>query len=168
MENNAITLEEMIYQTINVGGVMDPDQKRKATQNIVDRIHVALIAAVYAGHIEGDERVVPKFNGIGADSYQHREEYMNYAANFDFPRNSEGKIESDTVFNEVCDYMWRNYCVPQVYQPRYTPTCPHGCEDCVYDPAYIKTHYPEWYESLGCPTTCENCPDGERYDDEDK
>ena len=162
------TMENMIHAAIEVA-IEHPNMPREElVQNIIDRIHVALIAAVYAGHIEGDERVVPKFNGIGADSYQHREEYMNYAANFDFPRNSEGKIESDTVFNEVSDYMWRNYCVPQVYQPRYTPTCPHGYEDCVYDPAYIKTHYPEWYEDLGCPTTCENCPAGERYDDEDK
>lgn len=159
------TIENMIHAAIEAA-IECPNMSREGlVQNIVDRIHVALIAAVYAGHIEGDERVVPKFNGIGADSYQHREEYMNYAANFVFPRNSEGKIESDTVFNEVSDYMWRNYCDPQ---PRYTPTCPHGCEDCVYDPAYIKAHHPEWYESLGCPTTCENCPAGERYDDEDK
>jgi hypothetical protein len=162
------TMENMIHAAIEAA-IECPNMSREGlVQNIIDRIHVALIAAVYAGHIEGDERVVPKFNGIGADSYQHREEYMNYAAKFDFPRNSEGKIESDTVFNEVSDYMWRNYCDPQVYQPLYTPTCPHGYEDCVYDPAYIKKHYPEWYEDLGCPTTCENCPAGERYDDEDK
>ena len=162
------SLEEQIRIAMSMGAKILPETREAMVQDIVNRIHVALIAAVYAGHIEGDERVVPKFNGIGADSYQHREEYMNYAANFDFPRNSEGKIESDTVFNEVCDYMWRNYCVPRVYQPRYTPTCPHGYEDCVYDPAYIKTNCPEWYESLGCPTTCDNCPAGERYDDEDK
>ena len=162
------TMENMIHTAIEAA-IECPNMSREGlVQNIIDRIHVALIAAVYAGHIEGDKRVIPKFNGIGADSYQHREEYMNYAANFDFPRNSEGKIESDTVFNEVCDYMWRNYCEPQVYQPLYTPTCPHGYMDCVYDPAYIKTHCPEWYQDLGCPTTCEDCPAGERYDDEDK
>ena len=108
MENNAITLEEMIFQSINVGGILDPKQKRKATQNIVDRIHVALIAAVYAGHIEAAAET-NNFNGIGADSFQHREEYMNYAANFDLPRNEEGQIESDTVFNVVSEYMWDTY-----------------------------------------------------------
>ena len=162
------TFEDLIRTLIKRASYLGASACWPLADDIVNRIHVALIAAVYAGHIEGDVRVMPKFNGIGADSYQHREEYMNYAANFDFPRNSEGKIESDTVFNEVSDYMWHNYCDPQVYQPRYMPTCPHGCEDCVYDPAYIKTHYPEWYESLGRPTTCENCPNGERYDNEDK
>ena len=50
----------------------------------------------------------------------------------------------------------------------YVPTCPHGCCDCVYDPAYIRKHYPDWWKDLGMPTSCENCPNGERYDDEDK
>ena len=163
-----MTFKEVIDNAIENAHYLGDTQTEEALKELENRIHVALIAAVYAGHIEGDERVVPKFNGIGADSYQHREEYMNYAAKFDFPRNSEGKIESDTVFNEVSDYMWRNYCDPQVYQPLYTPTCPHGYDDCVYDPAYIKRHYPEWYEDLGCPTTCEDCSAGERYDDEDK
>lgn len=132
------TMENMIHAAIEAAIECPNISREGLVQNIIDRIHVALIAAVYAGHIEGDEKVVSKFNGIGADSYQHREEYMNYAANFVFPRNSEGKIESDSVFNEVSDYMWRNYCDPQ---PLYTPICPHGYED---------------------------CPAGERYDDEDK
>jgi hypothetical protein len=162
-------MENMIHTAIEAA-IECPNMSREGlVQNIIDRIHVALIAAVYAGHIEGDVRVVPKFNGIGADSYQHREEYMNYAANFVFPYDDEGKIESDTVFNEVSDYMWDKYSTPiRMMEEKYTPTCPHGYEDCVYDPAYIKTHYPEWYEDLGCPTTCEDCPAGERYDDEDK
>lgn len=162
------TMENMIDAAIEAATKCPNISREGLVQNIIDRIHVALIAAVYAGHIESNENVKNKFNGIGADSYQHREEYMNYAANFDFPRDSEGKIESDTVFNEVSDYMWRNYCDPQVYQSLYTPTCPHGYMDCVYDPAYIKANYPEWHEDLGCPTTCEDCLTGERYDDEDK
>lgn len=30
----------------------------------------------------------------------------------------------------------------------YTPVCPRGYTDCVYDPAYIKFSSPEWYKEL--------------------
>jgi hypothetical protein len=50
---------------------------------------------------------------------------------------------------------------------RYEPSCKFGYEDCVYDPNYIKYHYPDWYKSLGSPTECK-CEDGNGYDDEDK
>lgn len=50
----------------------------------------------------------------------------------------------------------------------YIPTCPHGYCDCVYDPAYIRKYYPDWWKDLGMPTSCKNCPNGEKYDDEDK
>lgn len=50
----------------------------------------------------------------------------------------------------------------------YRPTCPHGNIDCVYDPAYVRRYYPDWWVKLGMPTSCQNCPNGERYDDEDK
>lgn len=56
---------------------------------------------------------------------------------------------------------------------RYRPTCVHGCTDCIWDPAYIYATYPSWYkrlygESKPAEVACENCADGERYDDEDK
>ena len=53
----------------------------------------------------------------------------------------------------------------------YNPVCPFGYDDCVWDPAYIKANYPEWYtklygdktpEEVGCDT--DSC----FYDDEDK
>lgn len=60
----------------------------------------------------------------------------------------------------------------------YKPTCPHGYEDCIHDPAYIKATYPKWYSELfgdtepvdvACSTGAEGyCKKGERYDDEDK
>lgn len=50
----------------------------------------------------------------------------------------------------------------------YVPTCPHGYSDCVCDPAYIRRYHPDWWKDLGMPTSCENCPNGEGYDDEDK
>lgn len=106
------TMENMIHAALETA-IECPNMSREGlVQNIIDRIHVALIAAVYAGHIESNESVVPKFNDIGADSYQHREEYMNYAANFVFPYDDEGKIASDTVFNEVSGYMWDKYSTP--------------------------------------------------------
>lgn len=56
---------------------------------------------------------------------------------------------------------------------KYRPTCVHGCTDCIWDPAYIYATYPNWYKKLYGETkpaevACENCADGERYDDEDK
>ena len=63
----------------------------------------------------------------------------------------------------------------------YMPTCPRGYTDCVYDPAYIHFHYPDWYKKLYGDKTpeeaAEKCrqkviedPDEENYcyDDEDK
>jgi hypothetical protein len=55
----------------------------------------------------------------------------------------------------------------------YKPNCPHGYEDCVWDPMYIYSTYPKWYASLYGDkkpeeVVCDNCKDGERYDDEDK
>lgn len=56
---------------------------------------------------------------------------------------------------------------------KYRPTCVHGCTDCIWDPAYIYATYPNWYKRLygeakPVEVACENCADGERYDDEDK
>lgn len=63
----------------------------------------------------------------------------------------------------------------------YVPVCPRGYLDCVYDPAYIHFHYPDWYKELYGDKTpeeaAEKCrqkmledPDEENYcyDDEDK
>lgn len=60
----------------------------------------------------------------------------------------------------------------------YTPTCRHGRDDCIHDPAYIKATYPEWYAELYGDLTpkeaaqdsrgCAMCKEGELYDDEDK
>ena len=60
---------------------------------------------------------------------------------------------------------------------RYKPACKYNFEDCIFDPAYIKATYPEWYIELYGDKTieeaiatgdCRNCIDGNRYDDEDK
>ena len=64
---------------------------------------------------------------------------------------------------------------------KYTPTCPRGYTDCVYDPAYIKFNHPEWYQHLygdktpeeasyECQELMKKDPNEEYhcYDDEDK
>jgi hypothetical protein len=62
----------------------------------------------------------------------------------------------------------------------YRPTCKFGWDDCIYDPAYIYSTYPDWYKSLYGDMTpeeaaskfkkscCFNCTNGDLYDDEDK
>ena len=61
----------------------------------------------------------------------------------------------------------------------YRPTCKFGWDDCIYDPAYIYSTYPEWYKTLYGDQTpeeatkfakscCFNCTNGDLYDDEDK
>lgn len=62
----------------------------------------------------------------------------------------------------------------------YKPTCKFDCGDCIYDPAYIHTTYPEWYKELYGAispeeaaalqnSTCSICSEDDyRYDDEDK
>lgn len=60
---------------------------------------------------------------------------------------------------------------------QYTPTCPFGYNDCISDPAYIRTYHPEWWIELGRPTQCGSEYNQEEadamgwcqyYDDEDK
>jgi hypothetical protein len=48
----------------------------------------------------------------------------------------------------------------------YKPVCPRGYTDCVYDPAYIKHHHPEWYADLYGDKTPEEAihEEGECYD----
>ena len=74
--------------------------------------------------------------------------------------------------------------LPVDKEPEYTPVCPRGYTDCVWDPAYIKFHDPEWYEELyggitpeeaahkenGCYDRVKEDPDMKYYcyDDEDK
>ena len=73
---------------------------------------------------------------------------------------------------------------PQFVFTEYKPVCPRGYADCIYDPAYIKFHYPSWYEELygnmspedaihkegGCCDKVKEDPEEENYcyDDEDK
>lgn len=72
---------------------------------------------------------------------------------------NEKELEEKIIGFPVLTYSEKGY---------YYPSCPYGYNDCVCDPMYIKEHYPEWYKDLGSPTKCEDCVDGEGYDDEDK
>lgn len=80
------------------------------------------------------------------------------------------QIVEEEVFSEtICMDEGPN----QFKTIKYRPTCVHGCTDCIWDPAYIYATYPSWYERLYGEASpedaqCENCLNGERYDDEDK
>lgn len=64
------------------------------------------------------------------------------------------------------EYQWT---INNKHEEEYfKPACKYGYTDCVCDPMYIKTTHPEWWKDLGCPTTCDDCDDGDGYDDEDK
>lgn len=85
------------------------------------------------------------------------------------PKREETKRENTTIAMEGPN---------RFKEAKYTPTCPHGYDDCIYDPAYIKASSPEWYVTLygdKAPEevardagSCGRCIDGEFYDDEDK
>lgn len=72
---------------------------------------------------------------------------------------NEKELQENIIGNPILTYTDKGY---------YYPSCPYGYNDCVYDPMYIKEHYPDWYKDLGCPTDCEACEGGSEYDDEDK
>lgn len=61
--------------------------------------------------------------------------------------NTIGKIKELIVENEQLKSKYENAPI-NPSEPKYTPTCPRGYTDCVYDPAYIKLNYPDWYKEL--------------------
>lgn len=78
-------------------------------------------------------------------------------------------IEEEMLSETICMDEGSN----QFKTVKYRPTCVHGCTDCIWDPAYIYATYPNWYKKLYGEAkpeevACENCKEGERYDDEDK
>ena len=82
--------------------------------------------------------------------------------------SKDGVSMSDVSNMNVTPMGDNGRCYVRGFNGWYMPSCVHGYRDCVYDPAYIKNSDPEWWEELGCPTSCEDCEDGDRYDDEDK
>ena len=90
-----------------------------------------------------------------------------------------GKCEKCVTDKSNCDRCKDNpkYAdYPKVsFYSEYISLCPQGYKDCVYDPAYIKHHYPEWYEDMWRDKTPEEivkekCDPDDKYcyDDEDK
>ena len=105
----------------------------------------------------------------------------------EFPRGYDSKTCTDKwnnrdrnrvkpieiVPNDLSETMCMDEGPNQFKHVYYKPNCPHGYEDCVWDPMYIYSTYPKWYKSLYGEAdprtiTCDNCKNGERYDDEDK
>lgn len=117
--------------------------------------------------------------------------------NFDVKSNNEIEELAHTILDfvhtkhnqfsmqDLAEYLhtagWRKQVVySSVECQKYTPTCKYGYEDCVWDPAYIKYHHPDWYSrlygnispeeaSLVPGHSCMSCADNNfLYDDEDK
>jgi hypothetical protein len=91
--------------------------------------------------------------------------------------NGRNKITSTRVDKDPYEGLEKTLCMDagpnQFKDVYYKPTCPHGYTDCIWDPAYIYATYPNWYKKLWGDTLpeenpCDQCPNGERYDDEDK
>lgn len=57
------------------------------------------------------------------------------------------KCLADRSLCEVCrdNPKYKDYPKESHFQD-YIPTCPQGYKDCVFDPAYIKLYYPDWYK----------------------
>ena len=75
------------------------------------------------------------------------------------------KSEAIEIFSERGDLIYlgsaKDDSIKDTTANGYNPVCPIGYTDCVYDPAYIQYHYPDWYKDLyGKEYYC--------YDDEDK
>lgn len=87
------------------------DENIKNLSTIENTILVALCAAVYAGNIEAEEKGFE--NEFGADSLNHRNEYLAFAEQYDLPYNDDGLIATDAVYDNVSDYMRKKYAVKE-------------------------------------------------------
>ena len=53
------------------------------------------------------------------------------------------------LMNDIKDYVKRLKDSPVETLPLdYTPVCPKGYTDCIWDPAYIQFNHPKWYKEL--------------------
>lgn len=75
--------------------------------SIENTILVALVAAVYAGNIESDGKGF--IDDFGADSLEHRREYLAMAEQYDLPYTEDGKISSEDVYNDISDMVHNKY-----------------------------------------------------------
>lgn len=87
------------------------DENIKNLSTIENTILVALCAAVYAGNIEAEEKGFE--NEFGADSLNHRNEYLAFAEQYDLPYNDDGLIATDAVYDNVSNYMREKYAVKE-------------------------------------------------------
>lgn len=65
----------------------------------------------------------------------------------------------------------RNATLKDFFKDRgYAPTCPHGYDDCILDPAYLIYMKYNKIEDFDYDISegCNDCDNGEWYDDEDK
>lgn len=98
-EAEAVTETEML--------VYDMEQSVERLENVEYTIICAIMAGVYAGNIEAEEKGL--FDGIGADTIKHCYEYLALAEQYDLPWNEDNEIATDCVHNDISDLMWMNY-----------------------------------------------------------
>lgn len=85
----------------------DVDKSIERLSSIENTVLVALVAAVYAGNLESDGKA---FNGdFGADSLDHRREYLAMAEQYDLPYTKDGLISSEDVYNDISDMVQKKY-----------------------------------------------------------
>ena len=70
-------------------------------------IRVALMAAVYAGDIEGSGWGFE--NEFGADSLSHLDEYLKIAEQYKLPFDDDGKIATDCVHTDISNIVHGKY-----------------------------------------------------------
>lgn len=91
--NGTLTDTEILIEDIN--------NSIERLSSIEDTVLVALVAAVYAGNIESDGK---GFNGdFGADSLEHRREYLAMAEQYDLPYTEDGRISTEDVYNDISE-----------------------------------------------------------------
>lgn len=85
----------------------DIDKSIERLSSIEDTVLVALVAAVYAGNIESDGKGF--VDDFGADSLEHRREFLAMAEQYDLPYTEDGKISSEDVYNDISAMVQKKY-----------------------------------------------------------
>ena len=123
-------------------------------EEVKARIHVAIIAAVYAGGT--DALGVGFIDEFGADSYQHRTEYLDYAANYD-----KDLYDSVELYNTIAEHVDNTYAHLEP-QPKIV-RCQYNCINCINHPSILESEFPDVWKMLNGRMPCDNCKAGDLY-----
>lgn len=106
--NESVTDDEMLIEDMS----NSVERLSAELATIENTILVALNAAVYAGNIESDGKGF--IGDFGADSLNHRAEYLAFAEQYELPYQEDGKIATDVVYDEVSKYMQEHYATSKL------------------------------------------------------